>query len=131
MGIFALLRRDDEAERTTREALREARSGADEAEGGGALLRLVESFRDIGLDGRLAYSSARQAARRAQRGRGRRRPAVAVRRLVRRHRRGVTLAGFLTGLGGIFTLPVLLPTNVFEFYVQTPHGRCDRRGARL
>lgn len=119
MGIFALLRRDDEAERTTREALREARSGADEAEGGGALLRLVESFRDIGLDGRLAYSSARQAARRAQRGRGRRRPAVAVRRLVRRHRRGVTLAGFLTGLGGIFTLPVLLPTNVFEFYVQT------------
>src|SRR5699024_2897535 len=101
MGIFALLRRDDEAE------------------GGGALLRLVESFRDIGLDGRLAYSSARQAARRAQRGRGRRRPAVAVRRLVRRHRRGVTLAGFLTGLGGIFTLPVLLPTNVFEFYVQT------------
>src|SRR5690625_7321778 len=29
MGIFALLRRDDEAERTTREELREARTGAD------------------------------------------------------------------------------------------------------
>lgn len=119
MGIFGLLRRDDEAEHTTREALREARSGVDDAQSGGALLRLVESFRDIGLDGRLTYSSAAQAARRAQRGRGRRRPEVAVRRLVRRHRRGVTLAGFLTGLGGIFTLPVLLPTNVFEFYVQS------------
>jgi len=119
MGIFGLLRRDDEAARTTREALREARSDPADGKGDGALLRLVGSFRDIGLDGRLTYSSAAQVARRAQRGRGRRRPGVAVRRLVRRHRRGVTLAGFLTGLGGIFTLPVLLPTNVFEFYVQS------------
>lgn len=118
MGIFGVLRRDDEAGRTTREALREARSGADDAEDGGALLRLVESFRDIGLDGKLTYSSAADVARRARRGRGRRRPEVAVRRVVRRHRRGVTLAGFLTGLGGIFTLPILLPTNIFEFYVQ-------------
>lgn len=118
MGIFGLLRRDDEAGRTTREALQEARSGAAAPDGGRALLRLVESFRDIGLEGRLTYSSAEQIARRARRGRGRRHPEVAVRRVVRRHRRGVTLAGFLTGLGGIFTLPVLLPTNVFEFYVQ-------------
>ena len=118
MGIFGALRADDEAERTTRDALRQARSGADDTEGGGALLRLVESFRDIGLDGKLTYSSAADVARRARRGRGRRRPEVAVRRVVRRHRRSVTLAGFLTGLGGIFTLPILLPTNIFEFYVQ-------------
>lgn len=134
MGIFSLLRRDDQVARTTREALREARSaggtagtggagrggaGRGGADRGGALLRLVESFRDVGLDGRLTYSSAARVARRAQRGRGRRRPQVAIRRVVRRHRRGVTAAGFLTGLGGIITLPVLLPTNVFEFYVQS------------
>src|SRR5699024_7241035 len=47
-----------------------------------------------------------------------RRPRVAERRIVRRHRRGVTAGGFLTGLGGFLTLPVLLPTNVLEFYVQ-------------
>ena len=42
-----------------------------------------------------------------------------MRRLVRRHRWGVTAGGFVTGLGGIFTLPILLPTNVVEFYVQS------------
>jgi hypothetical protein len=31
----------------------------------------------------------------------------------------VTVGGFLTGLGGVITLPVLLPTNVMEFYIQS------------
>ena len=116
MGIFSMLRRDDSARRTARAAMKEARRG--QASQDGALERIVTMIRDTGLDGKLAYSSAAETARRAQRGRGRRRPEVAVRRLVRRHRRGVTAGGFVTGLGGFITLPLLLPTNVLEFYIQ-------------
>lgn len=116
MGIFRMLRRDDTARATARRAMAEARSG--EASEGGAVQRLIDAIRDIGLDGKLAFSSAEEVARKAQRGRARRRPEKAVRRLIRSHRRGVTAGGFLTGLGGVITLPVLLPTNVMEFYIQ-------------
>ena len=116
MGIFSMLRGDDSARSTARAAMKEARRG--QASQDGALERIVTMIRDTGLDGKLAYSSAAETARRAQRGRGRRRPEVAVRRLVRRHRRGVTAGGFVTGLGGFITLPLLLPTNVLEFYIQ-------------
>lgn len=118
MGILGMLNRDDRTKATAREAMKEARSGKGGSDGS-ALQRMVEMFRDIGLDGKLTFSSAQDVAKRAQRGRARKRPEKAVRRLVRRHRRGVTIAGFLTGLGGIFTLPVLLPTNVVEFYAQS------------
>ena len=121
MGLFELLRRDESATKTTRRAMKEARSnraGTAERNGvGDALQSMVESFRDVGLNGRFNYSSAEEVARRAsQRSRGN--PEMAVRQVVRQHRRGVTVLGFLTGLGGLFTLPVLLPANIFEFYVQ-------------
>lgn len=124
MGIFGMLRRDEKTTSTAREAMKEARKGADGpkafgGQDGGALQRMVETFRDIGLDGKLTYSSAAEAAKKSQRGRAGKRPQKAIRRLVRSHRRGVSVAGFLTGLGGIFTLPILLPTNVVEFYVQS------------
>ena len=117
MGILGILRRDRGTTSTAREALAEARSGAS-GSSSGALSRLVETFRDIGLEGKLTFSSASEVARRAQRGRARTAPQRAVRRIVRSHRRGVTATGFLTGLGGVFTLPVLLPTNIVAFYVQ-------------
>lgn len=116
MGIFGMLRRDDTAKATARRAMKEARSG--EATDGGAVQRLIDAIRDIGLDGKLTYSSAQEIARKAQLGRARKHPEKAVRRIIRSHRRGVTAGGFLTGLGGVITLPILLPTNVMEFYVQ-------------
>lgn len=115
MGIRRIMSRDEAAQKSTRSALKAMRHGDDDR---GALTRTVEIIRDIGLDGKLTYSSAAVVAERARRGRGRRRPAVAVRRIVRSHRRGVTAGGFATGLGGFITLPLLLPTNVLEFYVQ-------------
>lgn len=118
MGIFSMLRRDESARSTARAAMKEARRGGDDASQGGALERVVTMIRDLGLDGKLAYASAADIAEHARRGRGRRRPKVAVRRIVRRHRWGVTVGGFVTGLGGFVTLPILLPTNVVEFYVQ-------------
>lgn len=118
MGIFGMLRRDDTAKSTARDAMREARAEKAETSPNGAVQRMIDTVRDIGLDGKLTYSSAADVARKAQRGRARKRPEKAVRRIVRRHRRGVTAGGFLTGLGGVVTLPVLLPTNVMEFYIQ-------------
>ena len=118
MGIFGMLRSDDTAKSTARDAMREARTEKAETSPNGAVQRMIDTVRDIGLDGKLTYSSAADVARKAQRGRARKRPEKAVRRIVRRHRRGVTAGGFLTGLGGVVTLPVLLPTNVMEFYIQ-------------
>lgn len=139
MGIFGFMRRD-EGTKTTRSAMKEARKGkagtgkvdsgkatkgrgkhgrkdAAEQDSGGALQRMVESFRDIGLDGKLNFSSAQTVADRALKG-NRKNPEKAVRQIIRSHRRGVTVGGFATGLGGVFTLVALLPANVFEFYVQ-------------
>src|SRR5690606_17211948 len=114
MGIFGMLRRDDTAKATARRAMKEARSG--EATDGGAVQRLIDAIRDIGLDGKLTYSSAQEIARKAQLGRARKHPEEAVRRIIRSHRRGVTAGGVLTARGGATTLPLLLATNVRGFY---------------
>lgn len=143
MGLLALLGSDKSATALTREAMREARSqrgeerrskrgrakskdtsgseGTEQTEEQnsvvGALQTMVESFRDIGIDGKLNYSSAEDVASHASTRSGNN-SRKAIRRVVRQHRRGVTVGGFLTGLGGLFTLPFLLPANIFEFYVQ-------------
>lgn len=122
MGILNLFSPAEKkrVRRSTRAAMKEARrgDGAAAQSDGGALQSLVESFRDIGLDGRFGYASAADVARRAQKAAGKGRPEKAIKRLIRQHRRGVGVAGFATGLGGFITLPVLLPANIFEFYVQ-------------
>lgn len=114
MGVFSLIRRDQTAG-ATRSAMRDVRR----RRGGSsdAVTRIAETFRDVGLDGRLTFVSADSVAKRASRGR-KTTPQKAVKRIVRRHRRGVTVAGFLTGLGGFATLPILLPLNIAEFYLQ-------------
>ncbi|WP_010534734.1 EcsC family protein [Brachybacterium squillarum] len=116
MGIWNIIRRDEDDQGTTRDAMQAARKGEQDE---GALQRLVEKIRDLGIDGTIGYASAAKAADHARRGRAKKRPEKAVKRLIRSHRRGVTVGGFLTGLGGFITLPVLLPTNVLEFYVQS------------
>ncbi len=141
MGLMALLGSDKSATKLTREAMGEARAlrteeraskrgraGSTDTPGDtgetdeqnsvvGALQTMVESFRDIGLEGKLHYSSAAEVAAQAS-NRSSNKPKKAIRHVVRRHRRTVTVGGFLTGLGGLFTLPFLLPANIFEFYVQ-------------
>ena len=115
MGVWNLIRRDEPTVEDTRRALQEARRGT---EGGDAnvVSRLVERFRDIGLDGKLTFASAGKVAARAHR--RHRDPERAIHRVVRQHVRGVAAGGFVTGLGGFLTLPVALPLNVAEFYLQ-------------
>ena len=119
MSILSLIRREPDSRQATRDAMKAVkkagRRGGPEAEGG-PLQKLVESFRGFGLDGHVGFASAQKVADRAARGRTSTKKAV--RRIIASHRRGVTAGGFLTGLGGLITLPVLLPANVFEFYVQ-------------
>ena len=119
MGLFGLMGRNKTTTGITRQAMKDARSqrGDERSSAGEALQTMTESFRDIGLNGALKYSSAEKVAHRASK-KSRGNQKKAIRRVVRQHRRGVTVAGFLTGLGGLFTLPILLPVNVFEFYVQ-------------
>ena len=55
MGIRRIMSRDEAAQKSTRSALKAMRRGDDDR---GALTRTVEIIRDIGLDGKLTYSSA-------------------------------------------------------------------------
>ena len=113
MGIFGMIKRDKRGADTTREAMKQATSGG---EADRAIERMVGAFRDIGLDGKASFASAETVASRALSDAGT--SEQAIESVIRKHRRGTTAGGFLTGLGGFATLPLLLPTNVFEFYVQ-------------
>ncbi|MCS6711176.1 EcsC family protein [Brachybacterium sp. EF45031] len=100
----------------------------------GRLDRFITDLRDKGIDGTAGYASADAVARKALRKAGVGKSALtgsapgraataqqqdkAIRHLVRAHRRTVTLGGFVTGLGGIVTLPVMLPANLVEYTVQ-------------
>lgn len=93
----------------------------------GRLERFIARQRDKGIDGSGLYASAEKVAEKALRRAGVKKgrtataeqQARAIRRLVRQHRRTVTLGGFITGLGGLFTLPVMLPANLIEYTIQS------------
>ena len=100
--------------RKTRAALEAA---ADPQPDHGPVDRLVEMLVDTGLDGRGPLSSAREAAEEAlAKVDGDREQAIA--RLARTTVVTGSIGGFLTGLGGFVTMPVSLPVNVAEFYLQ-------------
>lgn len=114
MGLFDLLRPKGREIETTRSALRRAESGDD-----GAVTWLVQRLLDLGLDGAGPLDSAAAVARGALEKAG---PdgsvEDAVDVVVRSHLLTGAAGGFVTSLGGFVTMPVALPVNVFEFYVQ-------------
>jgi len=85
-----------------------------DAEHGGAAAAIVERLVDVGIDGIGQFSSA-QAVADAARGAN---PDVekAIDAVVRQHVVLAAAGGFVTGVGGLFTLPVALPANVVGFY---------------
>lgn len=83
----------------------------------GTIDRLVETLLDVGLDGRGPLSPVTSVAAEAlTKARGDREKAIAA--LARRSTLGGAAGGFVTGLGGFVTMPVSLPVNVAEFYLQ-------------
>lgn len=81
-----------------------------------AVDRLVQMLVDVGIDGRGPVDSAREVADEALAEAGD--PEAAVRKVARAALVGGGVGGFVTGLGGFVTMPVALPVNVVEFYVQ-------------
>jgi hypothetical protein len=113
MGLFDLLKPSGREAENAASALEAAR---DNAPDDSAIGRLVQMLLATGLDGRGPLRSARAVAQSA--GRRTSDPEEAVARVVRLHVTGAAVGGFATGLGGFVTMPVALPVNVAEFYVQ-------------
>lgn len=118
MGIQDLFASRSSEARTTKAALEAAADlQADPQGDSGPVDRLVAMLVDTGLDGRGPLSSARELAEEALLDvQGDRERAIA--RLARASTVKGGIGGFVTGLGGFVTMPVSLPLNVAEFYLQ-------------
>ncbi|YAL84362.1 EcsC family protein [Dermacoccaceae bacterium W4C1] len=77
---------------------------------------LAERLLRYGFEGKYAFDSARDIADAALKKSGGDRE-KAVEEIVALHRKLVATSGFVTGLGGLITMPVSLPANVIGFYL--------------
>jgi EcsC protein family len=109
----------------------EAGSGTDDTAATGSALevaqKLVDAILSFGVDGLGPFAGARQIAEehRTQHVD----VDVAIERLIATHTRVVAATGFATGLGGFWTLPIAIPTDVAVFYAHA--GRCAAAVAHL
>lgn len=105
-----------EAARGDGGVLVEARSSGNQSGLSGAATRLLERLLDVGIDGKGPFDSAETVAREAlEQTDGD--VGQAVRAIQRDHRQLGAVGGFVTGLGGFFTLPIALPANVLSFHL--------------
>ncbi|ANS78290.1 2,4-dihydroxyhept-2-ene-1,7-dioic acid aldolase [Serinicoccus hydrothermalis] len=70
---------------------------------------------DYGVDGVGPVQSSSEVLARVRNNKGEDDEKV-VNAIVSEHIRKAAVGGFLTGMGGIFTMPVAIPVNVLEFY---------------
>lgn len=77
--------------------------------------RLVEQLIAFGIEGKGPLKSAQSVADKARAKRGS--TDAAVKAVIANSGRIGAAGGLVTGVGGLFTLPVSLPANVIEFYV--------------
>lgn len=81
-----------------------------------AALALVRKLLDVGLDGLGPVDSVGKVVDDTLDKVGGD-PEKAVKRVCRSHVRYAATGGFVTGVGGLFTMPIALPANIIEFYV--------------
>lgn len=114
MRLLDIFRPKKQDVTAARSALEEARDpNADSS----AITRLIERFLSVGLNGRRPYPGSvaiAEKALRAEHGD----TEAAIERLIRTHTASGAVGGFVTSLGGFVTMPVAVPANVVEFYVQ-------------
>lgn len=112
MGLFDIFRPGDVG--ATRSALDEAQhpDGTDDA-----ITALIKRILAVGIDGVRPYASAVTVADKALAASGGD-VERAVGSVINQHYRGAGATGFLTSVGGFFTMIVAIPANVFAFYVQ-------------
>lgn len=113
MDLFDVFRPRRDQIDETRSALEAAQ---DPRKDDGPIHRVIAMLVDIGLDGRGPIRSADQLAARALREEGSTDEALAA--VARAATIGGGIGGFVTGVGGFVTMPIALPANVLEFYVQ-------------
>ncbi|WP_228266649.1 EcsC family protein [Ornithinimicrobium ciconiae] len=106
MGLFG----SDKNEPETAEALEESGVTAKTANA------LVGKLMDVGIDGLGPLDSVARVVEEALQDKGGH-PEKAINKIVRSHIKMSAVGGFVTGVGGIFTLVVSLPANIIEFYV--------------
>jgi hypothetical protein len=82
----------------------------------GAVAKFVQVMLDAGIDGLGPLKSAQEMADAARR--KSRSDETAVSRVARAHVTRGSVGGFVTSAGGFLLMPVALPVNVVEFYVQ-------------
>ena len=114
MGLTDLFSARSPEERSTKAALEAA---VDPNAEPGPVDRLVTMLVDVGLEGRGPLRSARAEAEDALRS-TEGDVEKAIGRLAREATMKGGVGGFVTGIGGFVTMPVALPVNVAEFYVQ-------------
>jgi len=93
----------------------------------GIALDVVNNILSVGVDGLGPLRSARQLADEHLGRYGD--PEVAIDMLIAAHSRRAGATGFATGVGGVFTLLVAVPTDAAAFY--TLSGRCAAAVAHL
>ena len=114
MGLKDLVTRGRSEAATTKSAIEASKQPHHDP---GAIDRMVTMLLDVGLDGRGPLDSVREVADEALRkAGGDREKAIAA--VARRTTVTGGIGGFLTGIGGYVTMPVALPVNVAEFYLQ-------------
>lgn len=117
MGLIDLFKPQREQVKETRSALDAANDATvDDGAASQAINKVVTMLLDIGLDGRGPIKSAGQVASAAKKDHSSREEAVKAVARGTMYRGAV--GGFVTGLGGFVTMPIALPANVLEFYVQ-------------
>ena len=127
MGIFGwdkdeTIRASDQTASQVQQASRDqgalARARAGRHEGGlsGAATKLVERLLDVGIDGKGPFDSAEKVAADALSQAGGK-VEQAIKIVQRDHRQLAGVGGFVTGLGGFFTMPVSLPANLLSFFI--------------
>ena len=117
MGLIDLFKPNREEVKETRSALEAANDEtADDGAAAQAINTVVTMLLDIGLDGRGPIRSAAQVASAAKKEKGSREEAINA--IARGTMLSGGIGGFVTGVGGFITMPIALPANVLEFYVQ-------------
>jgi len=113
MGLYDMFVPRPHQVEETRSALEAAQ---DPAKDNGPIHRVIRMLVDIGLEGRGPIRSADQIAAKALHKQGTTDEALAA--VARGATIGGGIGGFVTGVGGFVTMPIALPANVLEFYVQ-------------
>ncbi|WP_420175891.1 EcsC family protein [Luteococcus sp. OSA5] len=114
MGLFDILKGQKADVSTARSALEQAN---DPTADDNAITKLIESILAIGIDGRKPFDSASEVADDALSEAGGD-VDKAVNKVVRSHVTSGAAGGLITSLGGFLTMPVAIPANLLEFYVQ-------------